>query len=176
MHSVGFFEAKYMKQSCISLPISGCSTAWKSRAGRRKLGESRALSIPKYSGLCKLLSPPQDCKIPQMAPHFFIPEGAGSGICKDSVLGGTGQAMAAERTFCPQVDWLFIIKSCSSQVFSHHFRTDVLSLCLVLLSTFLAWVDFLCLNLPTGNGETNSHLDTVQRMARKGLFSARMHC
>lgn len=32
-----------------------------------------------------------------MAPHFFIPEGAGSGICRDSALGGTAQSDGHEE-------------------------------------------------------------------------------
>lgn len=127
-----------MKQRCVLFPLAGCSTAWKSRGGRRKLGESRALSIPKYSGPCKLLSPPQDWKMQQVAPHLFFPEGAGSGICKDSALGGTGQAMAVERTFCPQGDWLFIINPVPHRSF-HAILGQMYSLC-ALSSSLRFWL------------------------------------
>lgn len=39
-----------------------------------------------------------------MAPYFFIPEGIGSGTCRDSALDGTGQVMAVGRAFCPHGD------------------------------------------------------------------------
>lgn len=48
---------------------------WKNRVGRRKLGDPKALSIVKGSGLCQNISSPQDCRMQQMAPHFFILEG-----------------------------------------------------------------------------------------------------
>lgn len=69
----------------------------------------------------------QDWRTQQMAPHFFIPEGVRSGICRDSSLRSTGQAITMERTFYPQGSWLFVTISCSSWVFSSSFRMGLCS-------------------------------------------------
>lgn len=37
-----------------------------------------------------------------MAPHFFIPEGARSGICRDSALRSTGQAITMTELSTPR--------------------------------------------------------------------------
>lgn len=115
---------KCTKHLCISFPLAGCSAEWEIRVQRRKLSESRALSITEGSGLCKPLSHHQDWRTQQMAPHF-IPEGARSGICRDSALRGTGQAISMERACYPHGGWLFITISCSLWVFLCSFRVEL---------------------------------------------------
>lgn len=130
MHGVSFWgrtdDGQNARSSTAFHPCARCSTGWKTGVGRRKLGELRALSIPTGPGLWKPLSPHLGWRMQEMAPCFFIAEGTGSGICRDSALGGTGQVTAMGRAFCPQSDWLFIIISCSSWVFPCNFRREVI--------------------------------------------------